>query len=359
MLPNSHRRWPIAAIVILLLMISGIFLATDQKSEETHAGGLFADQSTFEIHSQGKVSEVERLMVQLRNTSNTPISITDVRTTCGCTIPGRPPLEPIPPGMAFELPLSITLPAVGTKRISVTVTSDCVQTPLVRLQIAAIGRSIAAPYLKAGPQQVRLSASRPGVTVEREFVLETIEMRDASPWIVGLQGASTWLRAELLGSPESADYLSEFVKRSYRFRVTGTLPNDSNKRANASLTLVTNPRSTGESPVISLTGEIIPPVRAIPSRFAVRFEDGKVLVERTLVLAGEGVGKWTCQVDHVPDGISIASISKAQENNTKRFLVSINQSKLASTDPDQELALRFSTGIVDQPFVAVPIVVIR
>ena len=70
---------------------------------------------------------------EFTNTGNAPLIITDVKSTCGCTIPKKPD-DPIMPGETGKIEVKYDTNRVNPIRKTITVTSNA-ETPTVALKI--------------------------------------------------------------------------------------------------------------------------------------------------------------------------------------------------------------------------------
>ncbi|MGC6478961.1 MAG: DUF1573 domain-containing protein [Flavobacteriaceae bacterium] len=75
------------------------------------------------------------------NTGDAPLTITNVKSSCGCTIPKKPS-SAIAPGEKGEIQVKYDTKRQGPFRKTITVSSNAGNTPLVALKIGGI---IAAP----------------------------------------------------------------------------------------------------------------------------------------------------------------------------------------------------------------------
>ena len=71
---------------------------------------------------------------EFTNNGNTPLIITNVKSTCGCTIPKKPP-KPILPGESEKIQVKYDTNRVGFIRKSIMVSSNA-ETPTVVLKIS-------------------------------------------------------------------------------------------------------------------------------------------------------------------------------------------------------------------------------
>lgn len=70
---------------------------------------------------------------EFTNTGNAPLIISDVKSTCGCTVPKKPE-GPIMPGQTGEISVKYDTNRVNPIRKTITVTSNA-DTPTVALKI--------------------------------------------------------------------------------------------------------------------------------------------------------------------------------------------------------------------------------
>jgi hypothetical protein len=70
---------------------------------------------------------------EFTNTGNAPLIISDVKSTCGCTVPKKPD-APIMPGQTGEISVKYDTNRVNPIRKTITVTSNA-DTPTVALKI--------------------------------------------------------------------------------------------------------------------------------------------------------------------------------------------------------------------------------
>jgi len=98
--------------------------ATEKKESGVVFDTLVYDYGTIEKGSEGKCSFV------FKNTSDTPLILTNVAASCGCTVPSWPK-NPIKPGETSAIDVKYNTNNIGhfTKRI--TVTTNKQDTPII------------------------------------------------------------------------------------------------------------------------------------------------------------------------------------------------------------------------------------
>ena len=69
-----------------------------------------------------------------KNSGNAPLIISNVKSTCGCTIPKKPE-KPILPGESEKIQVKYDTKRVGFIRKSITVTSNAASSPTTILKI--------------------------------------------------------------------------------------------------------------------------------------------------------------------------------------------------------------------------------
>jgi hypothetical protein len=111
---------------------------------------LFVGLMSLGVYAQEKVAKIEFKtdtidygtinkgadgvrVFEFTNTGNAPLIISDVKSTCGCTVPKKPD-APIMPGQTGEISVKYDTNRVNPIRKTITVTSNA-DTPTVALKI--------------------------------------------------------------------------------------------------------------------------------------------------------------------------------------------------------------------------------
>ena len=114
---------------ILILFIG--LLAFTVKAQEKSAQIEFKSE-TINYGEIAKGSDGVRVF-EFTNTGDAPLVISDVKSSCGCTIPKKPE-APIMPGATGEIQVKYDTNRVGPIRKAITVTSNA-ETPTKVLKI--------------------------------------------------------------------------------------------------------------------------------------------------------------------------------------------------------------------------------
>lgn len=111
---------------------------------------LFIGLISFGINAQAKIEFKEDTIdygtiekgadgvrtFEFTNTGDAPLIISDVKSTCGCTVPSKPK-EPIMPGKTGEIKVKYDTNRVNPIRKTITVMSNA-ETPTVALKIKGL-----------------------------------------------------------------------------------------------------------------------------------------------------------------------------------------------------------------------------
>lgn len=112
---------------------------------------LFVGLMSFGAFAQEKVAKIEFKtdtidygtiekgadgvrVFEFTNTGDAPLIISDVKSTCGCTVPKKPD-GPIMPGKTGEISVKYDTNRVNPIRKTITVTSNAANNPTVALKI--------------------------------------------------------------------------------------------------------------------------------------------------------------------------------------------------------------------------------
>lgn len=115
---------------IVLVLFVGL-LGMSLKAQDSSAKIEFKEE-TVDYGEIEKGSDGVRVF-EFTNTGNSPLIISDVRSSCGCTIPKKPE-DPIMPGKTGEIQVKYDTNRVGPIRKAITVTSNA-ETPTKILKI--------------------------------------------------------------------------------------------------------------------------------------------------------------------------------------------------------------------------------
>ena len=116
--------------IVLLLFVG--FLAISVKAQDQVAKIEFKSE-TVDYGEIDKGSDGVRVF-EFTNTGNAPLVISDVKSSCGCTVPSYPKNTPIAPGKTGEIQVKYDTKRVGPIRKAITVTSNA-ETPTTILKI--------------------------------------------------------------------------------------------------------------------------------------------------------------------------------------------------------------------------------
>ncbi len=127
--------------------LSMVFAQTDPSSETVSIDDQSAiikfdvtshDYGTIEQNANGTFDFV------FKNEGNNPLILSNVRSSCGCTIP-KWPREPIGPGESSTIAVKYDTRRIGTFSKSITVTSNGSETPIIlRIKGKVITKAAAA-----------------------------------------------------------------------------------------------------------------------------------------------------------------------------------------------------------------------
>ena len=115
---------------IVLVLFVGL-LGLSLKAQDSAAKIEFKSE-TVDYGEIDKGSDGIRVF-EFTNTGSAPLIISDVRSSCGCTIPKKPE-DPIMPGKTGEIQVKYDTNRVGPIRKAITVTSNA-DTPTKILKI--------------------------------------------------------------------------------------------------------------------------------------------------------------------------------------------------------------------------------
>ena len=114
-------------VVILFVSLISFGAIAQEKVAKIEFKTETIDYGTIEKGADGV------RVFEFTNTGNAPLIISDVKSTCGCTVPKKPE-GPIMPGQTGEISVKYDTNRVNPIRKTITVTSNA-DTPTVSLKI--------------------------------------------------------------------------------------------------------------------------------------------------------------------------------------------------------------------------------
>lgn len=107
-------------------------LVSSTQAQETKTPKIKFEATTIDYGTVLKNGNGLRVF-KFTNTGDAPLVITNVRSTCGCTIPKKPK-DPIMPGETGEIEVKYDTNRLGPIRKTISVTSNA-DTPTIALKI--------------------------------------------------------------------------------------------------------------------------------------------------------------------------------------------------------------------------------
>lgn len=114
----------------------------------------FPNGTTVDYGKTTKDGDSGIRVVEFKNTGDAPLIITDVKSTCGCTVPTKPK-APIMPGKSDKIEIKYNMHP-GPIRKTITVESNAANYPEGRIPLKITGEVII-------PQEVNLLEKKKGI----------------------------------------------------------------------------------------------------------------------------------------------------------------------------------------------------
>jgi len=212
---SMTRFWPVA--LVLLCGLAGCAPSDDSPAEAAPVTGIIThDFGSVDI---GDVPVTKTHVFELTNSTNAPIHVTDVKSTCGCTQAALS-ARTIPVGEAILVTVGMQFTSSGTKTAQVHLITQPDEAGHIMLTVAGQGRSLRniriAKTVRMKPGETRslpiLASSHIPGAAPPVFAVETpafihAEMRPWSqmqPLDADRGTAATWRgRLEVSVDPES------------------------------------------------------------------------------------------------------------------------------------------------------------
>jgi len=114
--------------LIVVILLFNLSIYAQETSPQIEFESTTIDYGTIEIGSDG-----ERIF-SFKNIGTADLVITNVKSTCGCTIPKKPN-NPILPGESSEIIVRYDTKRVGPFRKTITVSTNQKNSPFITLKL--------------------------------------------------------------------------------------------------------------------------------------------------------------------------------------------------------------------------------
>ncbi|WP_269684331.1 DUF1573 domain-containing protein [Flavobacterium lacustre] len=124
----------------IITLIAFVFISTISFAQNGPKIEFSAKDNTIDYGKISKGSDSGMRVFEFTNTGNSPLIITDVLSTCGCTVPTKPK-DPIMPGKKGKIEIKYNM-APGPIRKTITVESNAVNVDGGRVALKIKGEVI-------------------------------------------------------------------------------------------------------------------------------------------------------------------------------------------------------------------------
>ena len=124
----------------IITLIAFVFISTISFAQSGPKIEFSAKDNTIDYGKISKGSDSGMRVFEFTNTGNSPLIITDVLSTCGCTVPTKPK-DPIMPGKKGKIEIKYNM-APGPIRKTITVESNAVNVDGGRVALKIKGEVI-------------------------------------------------------------------------------------------------------------------------------------------------------------------------------------------------------------------------
>lgn len=114
----------------ILILVVLLFSTTLIKSQESKQGSEISFEKLHHDYGEIFQSDNGEYEFKFTNTGKEPLILTDVRSSCGCTVPEWP-RNPILPGQSSSVKVKYNTNIVGPINRQVTITSNAANSPSI------------------------------------------------------------------------------------------------------------------------------------------------------------------------------------------------------------------------------------
>jgi len=311
----------------------------------------------------GRTADDNRVVVTVKNRARTPVKITAVSTTCGCTAPDslELPIE-IPARAAVEIPFTVGIPSLGEKHVQIRIGTDSPDAPELAVPFKIVGKegtwNDRLPRLVVAPKSVELTALFGG-TATRALTISTLEPAGTERWL-GQPRAGDSLTIRLVDLQESPGPEPATVARSYRFEATSTrdIPKVNSRYIQVDL-VDRDGNLLQPSARIEFVCRVVSPVRVVPAALVFSRREAE---SRTVVFeCRDPEHELTVEPAALPAGFEAVIDREASRADRVVYRLSVNAAADSESVDDAGAAasgtLTFHTNHPEQPSIEIPVLI--
>lgn len=289
--------------------------------------------------------------VHLENRGAAQVNVTELKTTCGCTVSDQTVPFSLTPGERKRIPIKVNLPRHGRKDVVITAKYMKLGNPATAEQetqgrLTLDGGREPVPAILRIPPRIVLNSSSTDPNPRGEFVIATAEQVGVD-WITGADTESGNIQIQLLSRSEQPGDSPDVVRREYQFQVTGKstaisrdgLLDHVEIHFESSAGVDPSERATR----IPILRQRTDPIRCVPGELILR--NGQVVPSECVLIASDD-RRWevTPSVSH-----TCLEVTQVGEHGgrVQRFHVSITNQQVPSP-VDGDLKVRFACRSGDE-----------
>ena len=191
----------------------------------SEGGALSATPDTIDLEWKPENEGQQTVTATLRNDGGSLLNITNVQTSCQCTVATLEKAS-LSPGATSKLTLDVQVAEYGAQQIIVTVKTDSLLTPSTLVILNITGKAQSVPQLWRVVPTTLIPFRETGSRLFGQVEIVTLEDSTNSPWIVGLPLNSSEntasIKCELIDMSEQVWGAKSTVLRTYRFGISAT-----------------------------------------------------------------------------------------------------------------------------------------
>lgn len=314
------RTGMMSALVLACLAGTGLWVYRSQAvgANAVHSVGLKVTPENVEV-KRGE-SDTEYVSVELHNPGPRAIHIDKVETSCHCTSVDTLNQMDLAPGQTTTLNLKLQLPGVGKQETSVTIYSNSVTTPKVRIPVKMQGAEIFPPYFLTNSEEVRHQMTS-GDDRRVQFEVSAVES-PGEPWITGFDSNNNAFSVVSCESAITTQYDEKSLHRTYTctLEVSRFTPGETLR---GSLRSKCRTESMKPLPILSVTITSVATAKAIPAQLFITQKSRQALpISKTIVIeTAASNANPVREVSASVDWITIARLSSSETHPVYRMTI--------------------------------------
>lgn len=207
------QRWIWTTTVIVALLIA-VGYGWHHPQKDSIAEPLTIAKAIPPLTTSAPVADVV-----IQNNGNTTIDLTQISTSCSCSVPEVSLPLRIPPRKVARFPVRGNPPAYGEKTVDVSIYTNIAAQKIVRVPLKLLGEELHPPYVIPQHSELHWRVIGHQKAVTNSMRIHTIEFASTEPWLKAVRSSVPDVEISSIAIIEKKKWTHTAEERIYELEI--------------------------------------------------------------------------------------------------------------------------------------------